>query len=567
MIECPGCGSNLIYDIARRDMYCKACGMEYQVETVEKDQDGIENSDMEISLFTCPQCAGEIYSTDDAATAFCSYCGASTMLSSRLKSERKPDYIIPFQVTKERCKDIYVEKMKKALYAPKELKSKNNIQEFRGIYMPYWLCDVEQKGTVQAVVRETYYAGDYKITDIYDASTDVDNSFENIAIDACSLFPDDISKNTVPFHLKNMKSFATGYLSGFYADLPDVDYEIYKDYILDISNQQAYSQLKNHLEQGKKEMDPPKNGIDSLFHSKISGVKTGLFPIWFMSYKIRDRIAYATVNGQTGKFVADIPMDIRKFLIGCLIGILPLYFLFDLVVTMRPSILLSLVSVIGAFVVWIHKSSMKRLAEKVANMDDSGLSARHSLNRRLERERRMKEQQALEQEKYGNMMLNMEEEPFVVGKKVNKTDIKIKEKPMIAPFVILALAATAIVIVLGLCVPDIGNVIFGDFFGMAKFIIAPISLLVALIGAVKGWITCRGLHQKAGVGGLFIMIGIGLGTGIIFLKPVMDQIYYFAIFILCATILIALVEITLGYNQLATRPLPQFEYKGGDDCA
>ena len=27
MIECPGCGSNLIYDIARRNMYCKAIFM------------------------------------------------------------------------------------------------------------------------------------------------------------------------------------------------------------------------------------------------------------------------------------------------------------------------------------------------------------------------------------------------------------------------------------------------------------------------------------------------------------------------------------------------------------
>ena len=42
MIQCAGCGSNLVYDIARKKMYCKACGNEYEPESVDKDEDSEE---------------------------------------------------------------------------------------------------------------------------------------------------------------------------------------------------------------------------------------------------------------------------------------------------------------------------------------------------------------------------------------------------------------------------------------------------------------------------------------------------------------------------------------------
>lgn len=50
-------------------------------------------------------------------------------------------------------------------------------------------------------------------------------------MDASSLFPDDLSSKVAPFDSADMKPFSMGYLSGFYADLPDVDYGVYRDNI------------------------------------------------------------------------------------------------------------------------------------------------------------------------------------------------------------------------------------------------------------------------------------------------------------------------------------------------
>lgn len=575
MIECPGCGSNLIYDIARQKMYCKACGSVYVPENVDKQKDGTDGSEMEINQFICPQCAGEIYSTDDAATAFCSYCGASTMLSSRLRSERRPDYIIPFKVTKERCKEAYVEMMKKAIYAPSRLRNKKNVQEFRGIYIPYWLYDVEQKGPVQVTATENYVQANYNITDVYMVQTSIDNQYENIAMDASSLFPDDINNKIAPFDAIGMKPFSTGYLSGFYADLPDVDYQIYKDQIYEIAGIEAYEEMYARLAIGRKnfQIKDSQESLEQVFHSNIAEVKTGLFPVWFMSYKNGKRIAYAMVNGQSGKVVADIPMDSRKFLVGCLIGIVPIYFLLDLFVTIRPSVLLSLVALIGAFVVALHAHEMKKLAAIDSHEADQGLSARHSLNKRLEKERKQKGWQEENRDKYGDKAMEfMDEEPVVIKEKTAKSKRRKRlkgEKPTWKEGGKYAYIALQWIFILFLArnytVAD--GLLSSDLWGIMSYVLAPIAMVIAGIVWVRELDNIRKIEHKTAVGGLWTLLGIAVATAIGLIHPVEDQIYYAGVLLVGITMVMTLLDVVLSYNQLATRPLPQFEYRGGDDRA
>ena len=51
------------------------------------------------------------------------------------------------------------------------------------------------------------------------------------------------------------------------------------------------------------------------------------------------------------------------------------------------------------------------------------------------------------------------------------------------------------------------------------------------------------------------------------IHPVEDQIYYAGVLLVGITMVMTLLDVVLSYNQLATRPLPQFEYRGGDDRA
>lgn len=148
MYECPNCGGNLKFDIPSQQLKCAYCLTTCDPYDITKAQDAEESSDFDVTIFTCPQCGGEILSTDTSAAEFCSFCGASTILDSRISREMRPSYIIPFKQTKEACKQAYIARMKHALFAPDELKDKEYIDGFRGIYIPYWAYSITQQGTV-----------------------------------------------------------------------------------------------------------------------------------------------------------------------------------------------------------------------------------------------------------------------------------------------------------------------------------------------------------------------------------------------------------------------------------
>ena len=139
MYACPNCGGNLKFDIPSQQLACEYCHTQADPYSFEdKDEKNFANKDFEVTVFSCPQCGGEIVSTDNSAAEFCTFCGASTILHSRLRNEKRPNYIIPFKKTKEDCKKEYSALMKKAIFAPDALKDPKYIDGFRGIYMPYW---------------------------------------------------------------------------------------------------------------------------------------------------------------------------------------------------------------------------------------------------------------------------------------------------------------------------------------------------------------------------------------------------------------------------------------------
>ncbi len=61
-------------------------------------------------------------STDNTIADFCSFCGASTVLESRISKNSVRDILFRSAKTKQDCKNQYKKMMKRAWFAPKELK-------------------------------------------------------------------------------------------------------------------------------------------------------------------------------------------------------------------------------------------------------------------------------------------------------------------------------------------------------------------------------------------------------------------------------------------------------------
>lgn len=361
MISCPNCGGNLKFDIPSQQLCCEQCQTSADPYSFDdKNADAIEEQDYDVTVFTCPQCGGEILSTDTSAAEFCTFCGASTILYSRISKEKRPKYIIPFKKTKDDCKNAYQQIMKRAVFAPDALKNPNYIEGFRGIYMPYWAFHLSQQDTFQLKGSRTHRRGDYIYTDHFALQGELDAYYKGLSYDASSSFDDNISEKLAPFDVKSMKAFTPGFLSGFYADIADVPAKHYEEAAKYIAHDNSIKKIYSSFP--GMQIDTIMN--ENLFHTKTESIDSSMFPVWFMSYRNGNRVAYTTINGQTGRIVMDLPIDFKKYLIGSLLLAIPIFILLNLFFTILPSTLLTICAVLALISMIIYFWEIAKIKKK-----------------------------------------------------------------------------------------------------------------------------------------------------------------------------------------------------------
>ncbi|MBQ9984149.1 MAG: hypothetical protein IJP29_06120 [Lachnospiraceae bacterium] len=561
MISCPHCAANLKFSIEYQKLACESCNSQFDVNAFEGEGGAEEDNSYEVTVFTCPQCAGELYTTDTSATAFCSFCGASNILESRIERELRPQYIIPFKKSKEDCKKEYMKTMRMAVFAPKELKSKKHIESFRGIYMPYWLYHVKQQDRVSLEGKRERRSGDYIITSHYDLSADLDAQYKGMSCDASSSFADSISEKLAPFDVKEMKHFTPGYLSGFYADTADVPGSLYQQEVKETAARRSFKFIKKNTDFSKYIISHDDSSLASRLKTKLEQEERAMFPVWFLAYRNKDRVAYATVNGQTGKVVADLPVDIGKYIIGTCLLAIPIFVLLNLFFTVTPKVLLGVVAVISMAISILHAVELGAIRKQDAYEDDKG--HQHMLLRNKAKAEEEKRRQMME----AAAALGEDLEDLEPHESKSTAKEKSKNAPM--PAIVKALIIFfAIFMGLEFIVPA-GLVVLSLFSLDAEMIIATgVSLLGTLIAFFSGKSSLKKMGKPQAVTAtIWCLIAGVIALIIAFLKPVHDAFYYGAAILAMVSMFVTLIDLIQKYNILATRRLPQFDYKGGDDRA
>ena len=566
MIQCPNCGGILKFDIASQQMKCDSCSSLFNPYAFEMSG-AEESTEYDVTVFRCPQCGGEITSTDESAAGFCSYCGSSNVLESRLSKEKKPELIIPFKKTKKDCEASFEKFIKKAIFAPKSYREAGKADSFRGIYMPYWLYDMSQKCDINVPTSTSHRSGDYIITDHYLMRGTLDNYYNGVSYDASSTFSDDISTIIAPYNVKDITKFSPSFLSGYYADLADVGVDVYKETAVELAQESTYNYLKNSSPMAHTSFDKPKEELKKTFKTNINVTRSAMFPVWFMAYRNRNRVAYATVNGQSGKVYADIPMSVPKFLMCALAIAAALFAVFQMFFTIVPKVLIFIVAILGFISVLSYGSGIKKLAIKENHDDDLGMQ---------DRERRVREKnQARLQAQKGAAFGDLEEGAYVLTKNDIKRAKREHERKKEASkkstgSLVTIIFAIMVIIVIGVIFSDAIEAVFdsGDM-GLIGGVAALIFLIISIFSMIKAG---RNISDIKGISGppasIWSVIALGIIMIVCFWSPIDDNIYYIASIISMVGIILNIIGIIRGHNLLAMRPLPQFEmYQGGDDRA
>lgn len=346
--KCPNCGSDMAFDTKTGFLRCDNCGRTDKIENIPKpgenedetihydaDDDDINaaNSGFEHDYadandsdepshhstfnegetheYHCNNCGAVLITEANTAATTCSFCGAGVVLSDRLSGSLAPAKVIPFSISKEQAQEAFVKWCRKGLLTPKDFMTADRIKNITGLYVPFWLYDVNGRGEAEATCTRvrTYSDKDwiYTETKYYNVYRKVDLNYNRIPCDASKKMEDHMMDKLEPYSYENLKDFNMPYLAGYIAEKYDFTDEDMLPRIKERVGDYVDSYLNSTI-----------NGYTSVtYHRKDIRIRKKhadytLMPVWMVCYDYRQAEHIFLMNGQTGKIIGKPPLSKGK---------------------------------------------------------------------------------------------------------------------------------------------------------------------------------------------------------------------------------------------------------------
>ncbi len=265
-----------------------------------------------LRVYSCPSCGAELICDQSTAATACPYCGNPAIVPGQFSGALRPDYILPFRLSKDDAVQALRAHYKGKPFLPRSFTSANHIEQIQGVYVPFWLFDggAEGAASYRASNTNVYETGDYEITETrhYHVVRAGSLAFEKIPVDASSKMPDDHMDSIEPFDYAQLRPFSTAYLPGYLADKYDVT--------IDDSRDRADTRCRETLAQALRDTVTGYGACVTEREDialRRGKVHYALLPVWMLSTKWNGQDFLFAMNGQTGKLVGDLPTDRGRF--------------------------------------------------------------------------------------------------------------------------------------------------------------------------------------------------------------------------------------------------------------
>ena len=346
--KCPCCGGSLVFSSDIQKLRCPSCDNEIDMEIIQQYAEIVESVEAQEDTFdweedsrgvqgewavkekdgkkvyTCPSCGGDVDADETTAATKCPYCDSPIILPGQVSGEFQPDLVIPFQLNKDEVKQIFKEHCKGKKLLLKGFQSEHNIKEITGIYVPFWLFSCRAKGSViyDAEKINTWQDDYYEFTqkDLYLVTRKGDMFFEHVPVDGSAEMDDTYMEAIEPYGVEKAVPFEAGYLSGYKA----LKYDVPKDNCRRRAEERIKRTFEDIINQSidKKEYHTIKQKYCKLA-CENGKVKYALMPVWTLDVKYKGQTYHYAVNGQTGKFAGNLPVDrglFWKYALGTFVG-------------------------------------------------------------------------------------------------------------------------------------------------------------------------------------------------------------------------------------------------------
>ena len=330
--KCPCCGGYIEFDSDAQKMLCPFCETEFETETLkEYDKelldDGEENNQAmsydemgsnaqwdeeelsHLNTYSCDSCGGQIIGDDTISVTRCPYCDNPVVLKDRLSGVYRPDYVIPFKLNKEDAQKKLKEFYGKKKLLPTMFKTQNHMESVQGVYVPFWLfdCDTQAHMRYKATKIRHYSDSEYDYTEttFYSVVRGGDFDFDKIPVDGSVKMDDAYMEAIEPYNYNDMVPFQSAYLSGYVADKYDVEASDATERV----NQRINTSVESVLQPSGYTTCTVENAN---INTTKGDIKYALMPVWMLNTKYKGKVYTFAMNGQTGKLIGKLPVDIPK---------------------------------------------------------------------------------------------------------------------------------------------------------------------------------------------------------------------------------------------------------------
>ena len=319
--KCPSCGGYLEFDPEGQRFLCPYCGASYQEDELrrlsrEKEQESEKAAAGEqdhLRTYHCQSCGAEIVTDDTTAATRCYYCHNPIVLTDRLSEEFRPDGVIPFQLAQKEAEAKFNEFVRKKMFIDRRFFSKDQLENFSGVYYPYWFADFEGDAAFDGEGRRVNVHSTRKetitTTRIFRVHRQGKVAVRNLQRKALKKNDSKLTDGIHPYNLSAVQPYAMGYLSGFLAEKRDVSDEDVTGGMIQEANQHA------HILMSVPGKFDSVSGETS-FSIRKRSLRYYLLPTWVLTYRgTEDKPYYFLMNGQTGTVCGRLPVNRGKLLL------------------------------------------------------------------------------------------------------------------------------------------------------------------------------------------------------------------------------------------------------------
>ena len=329
--KCPNCGGAIQFNPGIQELTCPFCESVIDADAfVQYDEDSKQNKEPEtpkwdyegdgwsegerlgMAVYSCKSCGGEIIGDETLGATTCPFCDSPIVVTSKFDGKLRPDVVIPFKIDKEAALAALQKHYMGKRLLPAVFKDRNHLDEVKGVYIPFWLYDANADAHIEYSATKTRSWSDsrydYHETSYYRVIREGCIGFDSVPVDGSKAVDNKLTESIEPFDTSEAADFQSTYLAGYFANRYDVD--------SNESSVRANERIKNSTE---SEFRNTVNGYSSVTTTNTSirlrsgRVRYALLPVWMLGTSWDGQSFLFAMNGQSGKFVGDLPLDKKAY--------------------------------------------------------------------------------------------------------------------------------------------------------------------------------------------------------------------------------------------------------------